>query len=96
MVVLLAVAFALLRGVASLAEPPSDTAVFTERVVVVGVPGRTGLTDTDRAVLGANLDNAQVGAVSVRPRYVGACAATRTARSATSPASPTSAATWSA
>ena len=67
--------FAGLRGVAALAEPPQPTTIVTEQVVVVGVTGRTSLTDVDRAVLAAHLDDAQVGSVSVRPRYVGACAA---------------------
>ena len=67
--------FAGLRGVAALAEPPQPTAIPTEQVVVVGVAGRTSLTDVDRAVLAGHLDDAQVGSVSVRPRYVGACAA---------------------
>ena len=44
-------------------------------MVVVGVTGRTALTPVDREVLGAHLDDAQVGAVSIRPRYVGGCAA---------------------
>jgi hypothetical protein len=73
--VLLAVVFVVLRGVSLLATPAGDTAVYTERVVVVGVTDRATLTDTDRAVLGANLDNAQVAAMSVRSRYVGDCAA---------------------
>ena len=42
---------------------------------MVGVTGRTSLTDTDRAVLDANLSRTQAGSVSVRARYVGACAA---------------------
>ncbi len=64
-----------LRGLAALPEPPEPSPIFTERVVVVGVTGRTSLTDTDRAVLDANLSRTQAGSVSIRPRYVGACAA---------------------
>lgn len=75
LVLLLAAVFVALRGVSVLADPASDTAIYTEKVVVVGVTDRATLTDTDRVVLGANLQNAQVGAVSVRPRYVGDCAA---------------------
>ena len=75
LLVLAAVVFALLRGVHALAPVPTETAVFTERVVLVGVPGRSQLTDTDRTVLAAHLDDVQVGVVSTRPRYTGACAA---------------------
>jgi hypothetical protein len=75
LVVLLAAVFAVLRGLHAIATPAEDTAIFTEKVVVVGVAGRYQLTDTDRAVLGANLGNVQAGAVSVRPRYIGDCAA---------------------
>jgi hypothetical protein len=75
LLVLAAVVLALLRGVHALAPTPTDTAVFTEHVVLVGVPGRFRLTDVDRTVLGAHLDDAQAGVVSTRPRYVGDCAA---------------------
>jgi hypothetical protein len=64
-----------LRGIHGLAEQPQQSAIFTDRVVVVGVTGRTELTPTDRAVLGTHLDDAQTGTVSIRPRYVGDCAA---------------------
>ncbi|CAA9293401.1 MAG: hypothetical protein AVDCRST_MAG61-521 [uncultured Friedmanniella sp.] len=72
---LLAATFAGLRGLHLLAEPAQSSALLTERVVVVGVTGRSALTPVDREVLGAHLDDAQVGAVNVRPRYVGDCAA---------------------
>ncbi|GAA3563628.1 hypothetical protein GCM10022197_18990 [Microlunatus spumicola] len=75
LLVLAAVVFALLRGVHALAPEPTESAVFTEHVVLVGVPGRFQLTDADRTVLAAHLDDAQAGVVSTRPRYVGACAA---------------------
>jgi hypothetical protein len=39
------------------------------------VTGRSELTPTDRAVLGSHLDDVQTGMVSIRPRYVGDCAA---------------------
>jgi hypothetical protein len=75
LLLLLAGIFAGLRGLATLPEPPEPSPIFTERVVVVGVTGRTQLTDTDRAILDANLSRVQVGSVSIRPRYVGDCAA---------------------
>jgi len=75
LLVLAVVVFALLRGVAALAPAPTDTDVYTDHVVLVGVAGRFQLTDTDRTVLGAHLDDAQAGVVSTRPRYVGTCAA---------------------
>jgi hypothetical protein len=64
-----------LRGIHALAEEPQESAIFTDQVVVVGVTGRTELTPADRAVLGTHLDDAQTGMVSIRPRYVGDCAA---------------------
>jgi hypothetical protein len=75
LLVLAAVVFALLRGVHALAPVPTQTDVFTEHVVLVGVAGRFQLTDTDRTVLAAHLDDVQAGVVSTRPRYTGACAA---------------------
>ncbi|HZL74102.1 MAG TPA: hypothetical protein VFB83_01920 [Propionibacteriaceae bacterium] len=67
--------FAGLRGIHALSEQPQESAIFTDQVVVVGVTGRTELTPTDRAVLGSHLDDVQTGTVSIRPRYVGDCAA---------------------
>ena len=64
-----------LRGIHTLADQPQQSAIFTDRVVVVGVTGRTELAPADRAVLGTHLDDAQAGMVSIRPRYVGDCAA---------------------
>ena len=64
-----------LRGIHALADEPQQSAIFTDQVVVVGVTGRTELTPADRAVLGTHLDGAQAGTVSIRPRYVGDCAA---------------------
>jgi hypothetical protein len=64
-----------LRGIHALAEQPEESAIFTDQVVVVGVTGRTELTPADRAVLGTHLNDAQTGMVSIRPRYVGDCAA---------------------
>jgi hypothetical protein len=71
----LGVLFVGLRGIHALADQPQESAIFTDRVVVVGVTGRTELTPTDRAVLGSHLNDAQAGTISVRPRYVGDCAA---------------------
>ena len=71
----LGVLFLGLRGINALADQPQQSAIFTDRVVVVGVTGRTELTPADRAVLGSHLNDAQAGTVSVRPRYVGDCAA---------------------
>jgi hypothetical protein len=67
--------FVALRGISALADQPEQSAIFTDRVVVVGVTGRPHLTLTDRAVLGSHLGDAQAGTVSIRPRYVGDCAA---------------------
>jgi hypothetical protein len=67
--------FAGLRGIHALADEPQESAIFTDQVVVVGVTGRTELTPADRAVLGTHLEDAQAGTVSIRPRYVGDCAA---------------------
>ena len=77
MVLLLALGalFVGLRGIHAFADQPQQSAIFTDRVVVVGVTGRTELAPADRAVLGTHLDDAQAGTVSIRPRYVGDCAA---------------------
>jgi hypothetical protein len=71
----LAALFVGLRGIHALAEQPQESAIFTDRVVVVGVTGRTELTPADRAVLSTHLDDTQTGMVSIRPRYLGDCAA---------------------
>ena len=44
-------------------------------MVVVGVTGRPQLTAVDEQVICARLAEAQAGAISIRPRYVGDCAA---------------------
>jgi hypothetical protein len=75
LLVALGVIFVGLRGIHALADQPQQSAIFTDHVVVVGVTGRTELTPTDRAVLGSHLTDAQAGTVSIRPRYVGDCAA---------------------
>jgi hypothetical protein len=71
----LGVLFVGLRGIHALADRPQESAIFTDQVVVVGVTDRTELTPADRAVLDSHLNDAQAGTVSVRPRYVGDCAA---------------------
>ncbi len=75
LLLVLGVLFVGLRAIHALADEPEESAIFTDRVVVVGVTGRPELTSTDRAVLGSHLGDAQAGAVSIRPRYVGDCAA---------------------
>ena len=75
MLLALGVLFVGLRGLHTLADQPQESAIFTDQVVVVGVTGRTELTPADRAVLGTHLEDAQAGMVSIRPRYVGDCAA---------------------
>ncbi|MFL6028342.1 MAG: hypothetical protein ACJ72K_15505 [Friedmanniella sp.] len=72
---LLLAVFAGLRVVHALAERPEPVVALGDQVVVVGVAGRDGLTDVDRKVIGDHLRDAQVGAVNVRSRYLGACAA---------------------
>lgn len=71
----LAAVFVGLRGVHALTEPPTASAIFTPKVVVVGVTDRFTLTPADEAVLDEHLDDAQVGSVAIRPRYLGTCAA---------------------
>ncbi len=71
----LGLVFVGLRLVHWLADPPTESAIFTSRVVVVGVTGRYQLSAADRRLLGAHLDDAQAGSMVVRPRYVGDCAA---------------------
>ena len=67
--------FAGLRWVATLPEPAEPSPIFTDQVVVVGVTGRPQLTEVDREVIGSRSDEVQAGAVSIRTRYVGECAA---------------------
>jgi hypothetical protein len=75
LLVVLGALFVALRGIHALADQPEQSAIFTDRVVAVGVTGRPELTPTDRTVLGSHLGDAQAGTVSIRPRYVGDCAA---------------------
>jgi hypothetical protein len=58
------------------AQQPRPVPIPTPgKVMVVGVTGHYALTAADRAVLQDHAAAAQVGAVSVRPRYIGDCAA---------------------
>lgn len=75
LLIVLGAVFVGLRGIHALADQPEESAIFTDRVVVVGVTGRPNLTPADRVVLSSHLGDAQAGAVSIRPRYVGDCAA---------------------
>ena len=75
LVILIGGVFAGLRLIAALPEPPEPSPIFTEQVVVVGVTGRPQLTAVDEQVISARLAEAQAGAISIRPRYVGDCAA---------------------
>ena len=75
LLLLLAGVFAGLRWVAALPEPPEPSPIFTDQVVVVGVTGRPQLTEVDRQVIGSRSEEVQAGAVSIRTRYVGECAA---------------------
>jgi hypothetical protein len=68
------VLFLSLRLVAAQQPRPVPIPV-SGKVVVVGVTGHYALTAADRAVLHDRAATAQVGAVSVRPRYIGDCAA---------------------
>ncbi|GAA2091829.1 hypothetical protein GCM10009841_00340 [Microlunatus panaciterrae] len=67
--------FAGLRGIHGLLPDATESELYTDRVVVVGVTGRYQPDPTDARILAAHADRVQVGAVSVRPRYVGDCAA---------------------
>jgi hypothetical protein len=75
LLLVLGLLFVGLRAIHALHDQPEESAIFTDRVVVVGVTGRPELTPTDRAVLDSHLGDAQAGTVSIRPRYVGDCAA---------------------
>ena len=75
LVLLFVAVFVGLRLVQAVQARPEPTIVTTASVVVIGVTGRFQLTATDRAVLDAHRPDVQVAAVSVRPRYIGDCAA---------------------
>lgn len=71
----LVAAFGVLRGVHAVQPDPTAAPVQTDQLVVVGVEGRTQLSETDRAVLAEHADRAAVGAMSVRAADLGACSA---------------------
>ncbi len=75
LIVILLLIFAGLRQIAAGGDQPSATSIFTPNVVVIGVQGRTALTATDTAVINEHAADVQAAAVSIRSRYVGACAA---------------------
>ena len=75
LLLLLAGAFAGLRGVHALVDEPAEPQLFDRPVVVVGVTDRTRLTGVDVLALESHLDDAQVAMMSTRARYVGSCAA---------------------
>ena len=74
LMVLLAI-FIGLRGLRAL-QPESVAAPMpTGTVVVVGVTDRSSLTGSDRVLIDSHSSTVQFAAVSVRPRYIGDCAA---------------------
>ncbi len=75
LLILLAGVFAGLRALSGPSGSDDVVSFATDRVVVVGVEGLVALSDTDRALIGARLDQTQIGSVAIRPRYVGDCAA---------------------
>ncbi len=74
LLVLLAGVFTGLRWIAALPEPPEPSPIFTDQVVVVGVTGRSQLTEVDRELIDGRPGEVQAGAISIRTRYVGECA----------------------
>src|SRR4051812_3634733 len=74
-VITLAVLFLVLRLIHSVATPPTTTTIYTSQVAVVAAAGRYALSPADAALLRGHLDEAQAGSISIRARYLGACAA---------------------
>jgi hypothetical protein len=72
--VLLAI-FIGLRGLRALPPGPVVAPMPTGTVVVVGVTDRSSLTGSDRVLIDSHSSTVQFAAVSVRPRYIGDCAA---------------------
>jgi hypothetical protein len=75
LLVLLGAVFVGLRAVQGVQAHPVPLVLSTGRVVVVGISGRYELTSGDLSVLSAHAGKVEVAAVSVRPRYIGDCAA---------------------
>jgi hypothetical protein len=74
LIVLLA-AFLGLRSLHGLQPEPVAPPMPTGTVVVVGVTDRSSLTGSDLALIDSHSNAVQFAAVSVRPRYIGDCAA---------------------
>ena len=74
LVVVLA-AFLGLRGLRALQPEPVAAPMPAGSVVVVGVTDRSSLTGSDRVLIDSHSTAVQFAAVSVRPRYIGDCAA---------------------
>jgi hypothetical protein len=68
-------AFLGLRGLRAVQPEPVAAPMPAGTVVVVGVTDRSSLTGSDRVLIDSHSDEVQFAAVSVRPRYVGDCAA---------------------
>jgi hypothetical protein len=74
LIVLLA-AFLGLRSLRGLQPEPVAAPMPTGTVVVLGVTDRSSLTGSDRVLIDSHSGEVQFAAVSVRPRYIGDCAA---------------------
>ncbi|QDP98412.1 hypothetical protein FOE78_23135 [Microlunatus elymi] len=74
-VIALALIFALLRVISTLGEPPSSSAIYTSKLVVVGVTGRYQPDATDDKIISEHAGDVQTGAMSIRARNQGECAA---------------------
>jgi hypothetical protein len=68
-------AFLGLRGLRALQPEPAAAPIRASTVVVVGVTDRSSVTGSDRVVIDSHSGAVQFAAVSVRPRYIGECAA---------------------
>jgi hypothetical protein len=68
-------AFLGLRGLRALQPEPVAAPMRADTVVVVGVTDRSSLTGSDRVLIDSHSSAVQFAAVSVRPRYIGDCAA---------------------
>jgi hypothetical protein len=68
-------AFLGLRSMRGLQPEPVAAPMPTGTVVVVGVTDRSSLTGSDRVLIDSHSNAVQFAAVSVRPRYIGDCAA---------------------
>jgi hypothetical protein len=75
LLLLVGAVFVGLRAVHILQPSAVPLMLSTDRVVVVGVSGRYGFSHGDLSVLSAHAGKVGVAAVSVRPRYIGDCAA---------------------